>query len=77
MDIFEYLDFWDWVFIIYLVGLVLAFILIHDRLCKPECYRIPSSLFIAAMWPIALLLALVIYVEGVIYMVANWILKRD
>lgn len=77
MEIFEYLSFWDWVFIIYLVGLVLAFILIHDRLCKPECYRIPSSLFIAAMWPIALLLALVIYVEGVIYMVANWILKRD
>ena len=77
MEIFEYLSFWDWVFIIYLVGLVLAFILIHDRLCKPECYRIPSSLFIAAMWPIALLLALVIYVDGVIYMVANWILKRD
>ena len=77
MEIFEYLSFWDWVFIIYLVGLVLAFILIHDRLCKPECYRIPSSLFIAAMWPIALLLALVIYVEGVIYMVENWILKRD
>ena len=77
MEIFEYLGFWDWVFIIYLVGLVLAFILIHDRLCKPECYRIPSSLFIAAMWPIALLLALVIYVDGVIYMVANWILKRD
>ena len=77
MEIFEYLSFWDWVFIIYLVGLVLAFILIHDRLCNPECYRIPSSLFIAAMWPIALLLANVIYVEGVIYMVANWILKRD
>ena len=77
MEIFEYLSFWDWVFIIYLVGLVLAFILIHDRLCKPECYRIPSSLFIAAMWPIALLLALFIYVEGVFYMVANWILKRD
>ena len=71
------LSIFDYCVIIYLVGLVLAFILIHDRLCKPECYRIPSSLFIAAMWPIALLLALVIYVEGVIYMVANWILKRD
>ena len=76
MDIIEYLGFWDCVFIIYLVGLVLAFILIHDRLCKPECYRIPSSLFIAVMWPIALMLALVIYVEGVIYMVANWITKE-
>lgn len=77
MDIFEYLGFWDWVFIIYLVGLVLAFILIHDRLCKPECYRIPSSLFIAAMWPVGLLLALIIFVEGVIFDIANWILKRE
>ena len=77
MDIFEYLSFWDWAFIIYLVGLVLAFILIRDRLCKPECYRIPSSLFIAAMWPIALLLAIVIYIDGVIYELANWILKRE
>ena len=77
MEIFEYLSFLDWVFIIYLVGLVLAFILIHDRLCKPECYRIPSSLFIAVMWPVALLVAIVIYIEGVIYELANWILKRE
>lgn len=77
MDIINYLSFWDWAFIIYLVGLVLAFILIHDRLCKPECYRIPMALFISAVWPVVLLLALVIYVEGVIYMVANWITKED
>ena len=77
MDIFEYLGFWDWAFIIYLVGLVLAFILIHDRLSKPECYRIPTALFISILWPIALMLAIVIYVEGVIYMVANWITKED
>ena len=77
MDIIEYLGFWDWAFIIYLVAFVLAFILIHDRLCKPERYAIPLALFIAAMWPIALLLAIVIYVEGVIYMVANWITKED
>lgn len=77
MDIINYLSFWDWAFIIYLVGLVLAFILIHDRLCKPECYRIPLALFISAVWPVVLLLALGIYVEGVIYMVANWITKED
>ena len=77
MEIFEYLSFWDWAFIIYLVGLVVAFILIHDRLSKPECYRIPTALFISILWPIALMLAIVIYVEGVIYMVANWITKED
>ena len=77
MDIIEELGFWDWAIIIYLVGLVLAFILIHDRLSKPERYAIPLALFISAVWPVVLLLALVIYVEGVIYMVANWITKED
>ena len=77
MDIIEYLGFWDWAIIVYLVGLVLAFILIHDRLSKPECYRIPTALFISILWPIALMLAIVIYVDGVIYMVANWITKED
>ena len=71
------LGFWDIAPIVYLVGLVLAFILIHDRLSKPERYAIPLALFIAVMWPIALMLALVIYVEGIIYMVANWITKED
>ena len=71
------LGFWEIAPIVYLVGLVLAFILIHDRLSKPECYRIPLALFISAVWPIALMLAIVIYVEGVIYMVANWITKED
>ena len=77
MDIFEYLSFWDWATIIYLVAFVLAFILIRDRLCKPECYRTPMALLIAAMWPVVLLLAIVIYIEGVIYELANWILKRE
>ena len=77
MDIIEYLGFWDWAFIIYLVGIVLAFILIHDRLSKPERYAIPMALMISSVWPVVLLLALVIYVEGVIYMVANWITKED
>ena len=77
MDIFNYLSFWDWAIIIYLVGIVLAFILIHDRLSKPERYAIPFALFISSVWPVVLLLALVIYVEGVIYEVANWITKED
>lgn len=77
MDIIEYLGFWDWAAIVYLVGLVLAFILIHDRLSKPERYAIPLALFISAVWPVVLLLTLVIYVEGVIYEVANWITKED
>jgi hypothetical protein len=29
------------------------------------------------VWPVVLLLAIVIYVEGIIYMVANWITKED
>jgi hypothetical protein len=77
MDIIDYLSFWDWAIIVYFVGLVLAFILIHDRLSKPERYAIPLALFISAVWPVVLLLALGIYVEGIIYMVANWITKED
>ena len=73
----EGIGFWDIVPLVYLVGLVLAFVLIHDRLCRPECYRIPIALLIASVWPVVLLLALGIYVEGVIYMVANWITKED
>ena len=73
----EGIGFWDIVPLVYLVGLVLAFVLIHDRLCRPECYRIPIALLISSVWPVVLLLALGIYVEGVIYMVANWITKED
>ena len=73
----EGIGFWDIAPLVYLVGLVLAFVLIHDRLCKPECYRIPIALLIASVWPVVLLLALGIYIEGVIYMVANWITKEE
>ena len=73
----EGIGFWDIAILVYLVGLVLAFVLIHDRLCRPECYRIPIALLISSVWPVVLLLALVIYVEGVIYEVANWITKED
>ena len=73
----EGIGFWDIAILVYLVGLVLAFVLIHDRLGKPECYRIPIALLIASVWPVVLLMALGIYIEGVIYMVANWITKED
>jgi hypothetical protein len=78
MDIFEYLGFWDWAFIIYLVGIVLAFVLIHDRLCKPECYRIPLALFFALWWPLLLVLVVgiiaIVFVEDVLNAIRNFIL---
>ena len=78
MDIFDYLGFWDWATIIYLVGLVLAFILIHDRLCKPECYRIPLALFFAAWWPLLLVLvagiAAILVVERLLSIFRDFIL---
>ena len=78
MDMFEYLGFWDWAFIIYLVGIVLAFVLIHDRLCKPECYRIPLALFFAAWWPLLLVLVMgisvILVVEEVLTKIRNFIL---
>ena len=82
MDIFEYLGFWDWAFIIYLVGIVLAFVLIHDRLCKPECYRIPLALFFALWWPLLLVLVVgiiaIVFIEDVLNAIRNFILAgRD
>ena len=78
MDIFEYLGFWDWAFIIYLVGIVLAFVLIHDSLCKPECYRIPLALFFALWWPLLLVLVVgivvIVFVEDVLNTIRNFIL---
>ena len=78
MDIIEYLGFWDWAFIIYLVGIVLAFIFIHDRLCKPECYRIPLALFFAAWWPLLLVLvagiAAILVIEAGLNAIRNFIL---
>lgn len=78
MDIFEYLGFWDWAVIVYLVGLVLAFILIHDRLCKPECYRIPLAIFFAAWWPLLLVLAAgiiaIVFIEDLLNAIRNFIL---
>ena len=79
MDIIEYLCFWDWAIIIYLVGLVLAFILIHDRLSKPERYAIPMALFFAAWWPLLLVLvvgiAAILVIEAWLNLIRNFILR--
>ena len=71
------LGFWDIAPIIYMVGLVIAFILVHDRLAKPECYRIPFALFVAAMWPIDLTIALALYIEGLVMMFKAWLIGED
>lgn len=71
------IGFWDIAPILYCVGLVIAFVLVYDRLSKPECYRIPFALFIAAMWPIALGIAVVMYIEGLLCTIKDWIIGED
>lgn len=71
------IGFWDIAPIIYMVGLVIAFVLVHDRLAKHECYRIPFALLVAAMWPIALAIALVLYLEGLIAMLREYLFGED
>ena len=71
------IGFWDIAPIIYMVGLVIAFVLVHDRLAKPECYRIPFALFVAAMWPIALAICLALYIEGLLFTIKEWIIGED
>ena len=82
MDIFDYLGFWDFAIIIYMVGYVLAFITIRSRLAKPECYRIPLSLFFAIFWPLIvvamLCIAIILVVENLLNIIRNFILRgRD
>ena len=78
MDIFDYLGFWDFAIIIYMVGYVLAFITIRSRLAKPECYRIPLSLFFAIFWPLIvvamLCIAIILVVENLLNIIRNFIL---
>ena len=79
MDIFDYLGFWDFAIIIYMVGYVLAFITIRSRLAKPECYRIPLSLFFAIFWPlivvVMLCIAIILVVENLLNIIRNFILR--
>jgi hypothetical protein len=71
------IGFWDIAPIMYMVGLVIAFVLVYDRLAKPECYRIPFALFVAALWPIAVVIALVLYIEGLVMMFKEWLIGED
>lgn len=71
------IGFWDIAPIIYVVGLVIAFVLVHDRLSKPECYRIPFALIVAAIWPIVVAIAIVLYIEGLIAMLKEWLFGED
>lgn len=78
MDILDYLGFWDFAIIIYMVGYVLAFITIRSRLAKPECYRIPLSLFFAIFWPLIvvamLCIDIILVVENLLNIIRNFIL---
>lgn len=71
------LGFWDIAPIIYMVGMVIAFILVYERLAKPECYRIPFAIFVAALWPIVVVIALVLYIEGLVMMFKAWLIGED
>ena len=71
------LGFWDIAPVIYLVGLVIAFVLVFDRLSRPNCYRIPCAIFFAALWPIAVVIAMVLYIEGVLCSIKDWIIGED
>ena len=71
------IGFWDIAPIIYFVGVVIAFILVYERLAKPECYRIPFAIFVAALWPIVIVIALVLYIEGLVMMFKAWLIGED
>lgn len=73
----EYLKFWDFAVIVYLVGWLLALVLVHDRLSKPECYRIPIALVISALWPLVLLMCLGLYIEDILYEIKEKITKGE
>ena len=71
------IGFWDIAPIVYFVGVVIAFILVYERLAKPECYRIPFAIFVAALWPIVVVIALVLYIEGLVMMFKAWLIGED
>jgi hypothetical protein len=71
------LGFWDIAPIIYLVGAVISFVLVVDRLAKPNCYRIPFAIFVALMWPVALAICLALYIEGLLFTIKEWIVGEE
>ena len=71
------LEFWDIAPVVYFVGLVIVFVLVFDRLARPNCYRIPFAIFVAAFWPIAFVIAVMLYIEGVLCSIKDWIIGED
>lgn len=71
------IGFWDIAPIIYFVGVAIAFILVYERLAKPECYRIPFAIIVAALWPIVVVIALVLYIKGLVMMFKAWLIGED
>ena len=70
------IGFWDIAPIVYLVGLVIGFGLVHERLSRPECYRIPFALFVAAMWPIAIMICIALAMESLLFIIKEWITEE-
>ena len=56
----------DIIVIIYLVGTVICFQIVHSHLAKPETYRVIVSTVLAAIWPIPAALCALLAIETVI-----------
>ena len=53
----------DIIVIIYLVGTVICFQIVHSHLAKPETYRVIVSTVLAAIWPIPAALCTLLAIE--------------
>lgn len=53
----------DIIIIIYLVGTVICFQIVHSHLAKPETYRVIVSTVLAAIWPIPAALCTLLAIE--------------
>jgi len=71
------LGFWDIAPIVYMVGVAISFVLVVERLSRPNCYRIPFAIFVALLWPIALAICLALYIEGLLFTIKEWIIGED
>lgn len=71
------LGFWDIAPIVYMVGVAISFVLVVERLSRPNCYRIPFAIFVALLWPIALAICLALYIEGLFAMLKEYLFGED
>lgn len=53
----------DIIIIIYLVGTVICFQIVHSHLAKPETYRVIVSTVLAVIWPIPAALCTLLAIE--------------